>query len=319
MHLCSNCATEIIPGAKFCHRCGEKFAEKTKPCPACQQKSPLGSVFCHHCGFHFEGKNGGHEIIYQSVFPLDFNPDTLTEQVKALFFKTLRQRVLEEHDVARYSDYVERFYQSQFKDIYEVRSEQIAEDALIQWERFGQEALPELDRRLEKAFDGLLDYFIIQYCPDLNGIVLPSAILKHEHARPDKTDLREMIHDFLHFERETEVIYFDFIKMPKELLANACKNFLTANAKERVYFICDLSLKGSCKDGFALTDKGIYWKAPYDKARRVSYADLYEVKRQKDWLSINGHFFTANPALNLKLCKLLKKLRGWKPAAAVAA
>ena len=28
MHLCPNCATEIIPGAKFCHRCGEKFAEK---------------------------------------------------------------------------------------------------------------------------------------------------------------------------------------------------------------------------------------------------------------------------------------------------
>ena len=141
MHLCPNCATEIIPGAKFCHRCGEKFAEKLKPCPSCQQKSPLGSVFCHHCGFHFEGKNSGGEITYQPVFPLDFNLDTLTEQVKALFFKTLRLRVAEEHDVARYSDYVERFYQSRFLDIYEVRSEQIAEDALIQWERFGREAL----------------------------------------------------------------------------------------------------------------------------------------------------------------------------------
>ena len=32
----------------------------------------------------------------------------------------------------------------------------------------------------------------------------------------------------------------------------------------------------------------------------------------------NSHFFTANPSLNLKLYKLLKKLRGW-PAKAPAA
>ena len=60
-----------------------------------------------------------------------------------------------------------------------------------------------------------------------------------------------------------------------------------------------------------MTDRGIYWRAPFDRARKVSYQELREIKREKDWLTINGHFFTANQSLNLKLFKLLKKLRGW--------
>ena len=317
MHLCPNCAAEIIPGAKFCHRCGEKFLEKTKPCPACHEHSPLASVFCHHCGFHFEQKPL-QQSAYESVYPLDFDPDTLTEQVKALFFGSLRRRVEEEHDGARYSDYVERFYQSRFREIYSVRAEQIAEDALIQWERFGTEALPDIDRRLDTAFDGLLDYFIIQFCPDLNGVLLPPSILKYEKVQSGKTDLREMIWDFLDFEREEELFYFDFISMPQELLANVCKQFLFADRKEKVWFICDLSLKGNCKEGFAMTDRGLYWRAPFDKPRRVLYQELRDIKKDKKWMTVNGHFFNANPSLNLKLCKLLKKLRGWRPAPAVA-
>lgn len=317
MHLCPNCAAEIIPGAKFCHRCGDKFVEKTKACPACQGQSPIASVFCHHCGFHFEGKPL-RQSLYEPVYPLDFEPDTITDQVRALFFRSLRQRVEEEHNVARYSDYVERFYQSKFREIYAVRAEQIAEDALIQWERFGQEALPDIDRRISTAFEGLLDYFVIQFCPDLNGVMLSSAILKYEKVQPGKTDLSAMIRDFLDFDREDELFHFNFISMPKALLENACKHFLFAERREKVWFICDLSLKENCKEGFAMTDKGIYWRAPFDKPRSVMYYELREIKKEKDWLTINGHFFNANPSLNLKLCKLLKKLRGWRTAATVS-
>lgn len=317
MTRCPNCAAELIPGAKFCHRCGDTVVEKTKPCPACHEQSPLASVFCHHCGFHFEGKKGRFRA-YEPRYPLDFDPDTLTEQVKAMFFSSLRDRVAEEHDPARYSDYVERFYQSRFREIYAVRAEQIAEDALRRWERFGTEALPEIDRQIEHAFEGLLDYFTIQFCPDLNGVLLPSAILKYEHAAPGKTDLWRMVQDFLDFDLEEEVFYFDFIAMPEALLANACKNFLTAERREKVYFIGDLSLKGNCKEGFAMTNRGIYWRAPFDKPRRVLYRDLHAVEMGKDWITVNGHFFTANPALNLKLYKLLKKLRGWEEPAASA-
>ncbi|HAD11714.1 MAG TPA: hypothetical protein DCF33_04665 [Saprospirales bacterium] len=311
MQLCPNCAADIIPGSKFCNRCGDKISERTKPCPACQEQSPLTSVFCHHCGFHFEGRKGRVEKRYEPIFPLDFDPGTLTEQVKALFFRSLRRRVEEEHNPERYSDYVERFYQSGFREIYELRAEQIAEDALIQWRRFGSEGLPEIDQRIGRSFDGLLDFFIIQYCPDLNGVILPPAILKYEKAQYGKADLGSMIRDFLDFDREQEVFYFDFISMRGELLSNACKSFLFAERQEKVFFISDLSLKGTCKEGFALTDQAIYWRAPFDKARKCAYKEIREVKKHKDWITINNHFFTANPSLNLKLLKLLKKLYGW--------
>ena len=314
MNRCPNCAAELIPGAKFCHRCGDKVVEKTKPCPVCHEPNPIASVFCHHCGFHFEGKNAAPKT-YEPRFPLDFDPHTITEQVKTMFFRCLRGRVEEEHDPLRYSDYVERFYQSKFREVYNIRAKQIAEDAMTRWERFGTEALPEIDNRIEESFDGLLDYFTIQFCPDLNGIILPSAILRYERAEPGKTDLAQMISDFLDVDREEEVFYFDFIAIPQEYIANACKQFLFAGRREKVFFICDLSLKGNCKEGFALTDKGIYWRAPFDKPRQLAYADLQEVVKGKDWLTINGYFFTANPSLNLKLCKLLKKLRGWRPLA----
>lgn len=314
MSRCPNCAAELIPGAKFCHRCGDHVLEKTKACPVCTEANPLASVFCHHCGYHFEGKQRKARL-YEPRYPLDFDPQTITEQVKALFFRSLRDRVEEEHDPKRFSFYVDRFYESRFREIYAVRSEQIAEDAMVRWERFGTEALPDIDRHLERAFDGLLDYFTIQYCPDLNGILLPGAILKYEHAEPGKTDLGQMIRDFLDFDLEEEVIYFDFLAMPETSLANACKNFLNAERREKVYFICDLSLKGNCKEGFSMTDRGIYWRAPFDKARRVPYRELRTVEKGKDWITVNGHFFTANPSLNLKLYKLLKKLRGWEEPA----
>lgn len=311
MNLCPNCAAELIPGAKFCHRCGDKVVEKSKSCPACQEQNPLASVFCHHCGFHFEGKQH-RERVYEPQYRFDFNSDNVADQVKALFFKNLRNRVEEEHDIGRYSDYVERFYHSRFLDIYTVRAEQVAEDIHIQWERFGQEAFPEIDRRIAHAFEGLLDYFIIQYCPDLNGMRLPEAILRYEQLQSGKTDLGVMVHDFLDFEFEDEVVYVDFVAMPEHLLANACKQFLFAGRKEKVFFIADLSLKGNCKEGFAMTDQGIYWRMPFDKPRQVAYTELREIKKNKELLTINGHFFTANRSLNLKLFKLLKKLKGWR-------
>jgi hypothetical protein len=125
-----------------------------------------------------------------------------------------------------------------------------------------------------------------------------------------------MINDYLQTKNEPEVFYYDFILMPQDLLANACQSFLTADRNEKLFFICDLSLKGTCKEGFAMTNKGIYWKPQFDKARVVTYSNLSEIKREKDYLMINKFFFTVNPSVNLKVYKLLKKLRAWKETAA---
>lgn len=320
MQLCTYCASELIPGAKFCHRCGENIIEQTKDCPVCHTASPLASVFCHNCRYHFDGKEKNKAATYLPAYPLEFNPDTLTEQVKALFFKSLRFRVEEELEAAQYTHYVERFYQSNFKNIYEARAEQISEDILMHWERFGAAGLPELDRMIEDAFEGLLDYFIIQFCPDLNGVILPPVILRYEKAQAARTDLGLMVRDYLNFEQENDLkLYFDFIRMPETALNNAIKYFLHADKGERVFFVCDMTLKGTCREGFALTDKGIYWRNSFEKPRKVLYKDLRELKRQKQWVLINGNFFSVNPCFNLKMLKLLKKLRAWsalpKPAA----
>ncbi|MFN7830395.1 MAG: zinc ribbon domain-containing protein [Bacteroidota bacterium] len=316
MNLCSNCAAEIIPGSRFCNRCGDKIADRTKECPVCTHKGPVSSVFCHHCGYHFEGQRHKCESsLFEPRYSINFKGSaSLTEQVKALFFKQLRKRVEEEHDPRKYADYVERFYQSRFREIYELRSQQIADDIGRFWLQFGSEGLPEIDIRLETAFEGLLDYLIIQFCTDLNGVLLPSAILNYEKVNPGRTDLWKMIRDFMDFEFEDEAFYFDFIGMRSDLLANACRSFLAADAKERVYFICDLSLRGNCKEGFAMTNKALYWKSVLDKPRMVSYSDLENVRVEKEWITVNGHFFNANRSLNLKMCKLLKKLKGWKTA-----
>lgn len=309
MNVCPKCAVEAIPGAKFCHRCGDNIIERTKTCPACHGDNPLSSVFCHHCGFHFDGQKS---TVYHPKYPIDYTQPDLTGQVKALFFASLRERVDQEHDISRYSEFVERFYQSKFKEVYEVRSAQISTDTATRYNRFGDASLPEIDRRLEHSFEGLLDYFIIQFCSDLHGYVLPEAILRHEQARPGKTDLKTMIADYLDFDHEQEMVYTNFVTMQSDYLVNACKNYLFAQRREKVFFILDLSIKGNCKEGFAMTDKGLYWKMPFDKAKSVQYVDINAVKKEKEWILFNGEFFTANARLNLKMCKLMKKLKGWK-------
>ena len=61
-----------------------------------------------------------------------------------------------------------------------------------------------------------------------------------------------------------------------------------------------------------MTNECIYWKMPFEKAQRVYFKNLEEIKRQEDWITINGIFFNANKSLNLKIMRLLKKLRDWK-------
>ncbi|MBK9014898.1 MAG: hypothetical protein IPM82_12930 [Saprospiraceae bacterium] len=48
---------------------------------------------------------------------------------------------------------------------------------------------------------------------------------------------------------------------------------------------------------------------PFEKKQRVYYKNLEEIKRQEDWITINGIFFNGSKTLNLKLLRLLKKLR----------
>jgi len=71
----------------------------------------------------------------------------------------------------------------------------------------------------------------------------------------------------------------------------------------------DQSLLGNLKNGFALTDSGLYWKSLLQPNHAVFFKDLRPVTTEEKSLRINDHFFDAGRRLNLKLALLLEKLR----------
>ncbi len=270
---CVNCQTELPPGARFCFHCGVKQPPEPPPRPAEAPRLDLrGNV---------------------------------EQQVVDQFFEALRRRLEQEHDPERYPEYAERLYASGFRDMLQRRAEQLAA-------HLARLEAPEgrtVNQRLEATNDELLDYFIIHHCQDLNPIPLPEAILKYQQAEWETVDLYQMVLDYLQLDKEEETYYTDFLKMPIDMLRNAGKSFLFPDKNERILLICDQTLFGTGKDGFAFTERAIYWKAQLEKAREVEFFALREILRKEDWITINGYFFNVNPSLNLKILKLLRRIR----------
>ena len=61
-----------------------------------------------------------------------------------------------------------------------------------------------------------------------------------------------------------------------------------------------------------MTERAIYWRAHLEKARQVPYSNLRTIDRKKDWITINDHFFNVKESINLKMLKLLKKIKRLK-------
>lgn len=256
---------------KHCHHCGTVLPEAAK--------------FCHNCGKP--------QIPQSNEDSTVFEKDGSTEkEFINLFFQMLRQRVEETFSSDQFQAYSEMVYQSGFRDTLYRRAAQYAEKP--------EDPTPIL-------LD-LLDFFIIHFCKKLNHVYFPEAILKYQNLKPDQIDLFKMALDYLDFANESETFYTDFLTMPLEKLRNAGKFFLFPEKEERILLICDQSFFGSCKEGFALTEKAIYWKAYLQTARKVAFKELKEIKREKEWITINGHFFNVSLPINLKLLMLLRKL-----------
>jgi len=269
MKLCINCRTELPDEAKFCYNCGLPQPQVGEP---------------------------------KAEYELDLK-QAISPQIVDLFFKALQKRIREEHNAEQHQDYVELLYKVGFRESVQLRADQMTRT--IQQEELETSARQQL---LEDSFEGLMDYFIIHYAKNLNTIELPEVILKYEGLSLKQIDLFQLIMDYLHFEVEEETLYTDFFQMPPKKVRNASNSFLFADANERIFFICDQSILGSCKEGFAMTEQALYWKMPTQKAERVYYDKIREVKKEKNWLMINGMFFNVNPSINLKMMKLLKKL-----------
>ena len=277
-------------------------------CPKCQTVLPPGARFCFHCGASQEAVPGQEQKPEPKPM-VDMKGD-LEKQLVGLFFQALRRRVEEEHRPEQYQAYSERLYESGFRDTVYRKSAHLSEE-LRRLEGEGSATPREVNRRIRRLFEEQLDYFIIHHCQDINEVHLSESILRWQGVSIDDVSLFQLVLDYLDFGNEPdEKVYTDFLKMPVDKLKNAGRFFLFPERDERILLICDQSLLGGCKEGFALTDRAFYWKAQLQTARKVLYRNLESVRREKDWLLINGHFFHASYSLDLKLMKLLKKLKG---------
>ncbi len=259
-----------------------------KTCSRCHTALPVGARFCHHCGAKVEEPR-----------PASAAPGP--GEIAASFFALLQERVAEEQDPADLDHYMRRFRESDFQRTFDIRVEQLAGEIRSFSEK---KAMAYLSPRLAD----LCDYFIIHYCRDINRIFIPEAVLQYQLTDSGRPETYRMVMDFLHLESEPETVYANLLEMPVDKLRNASKAFLTPEKNEPIFFICDLSLLGNCKEGFAMTDRALYWKAPLERARKIFYADVEEVKKEGGWLSINGMFFHASETLNVRMLKLLRKL-----------
>ncbi len=284
--------------AIFSTHCRKEFMKK---CQSCETELPFEAKFCFNCG--------APQAEATLREPILFEPGTdLTQRIIDQFFPALRLRIKEEMAGSDYAQYAERVYESGFRDLLHRRAGTIA-DKIEQSHEEGLIDQQAIDYWIEKFNSELLDYFLIRHCQDLNPIALPEAILRYQDATWPGVHLFEMVLDYLDFAQEKEVVYTDFLIMPMEKLKNASKSFLFPAPKEKILLICDQSLFGSCKEGFALTERGLYWKAHLEKPQQVRFDNIMRVENSKEWITINGFFFNVNSRLNLKMMKLLKKIK----------
>lgn len=310
MKKCSNCQTSLLPNARFCHNCGAKVVFKENiTCPHCQTTNPKNAAFCKSCGYFFNKKKSP-QSSYIPIYQLDFQEtNSIAPTLEEYFFEAFKKNIKEEQDPQKYPLYRERFQEADFSKNFDLRINQLAEEAYSIHSKQEEDALQKIDQRITFSFNNLLDHFIILYCKDLNITLLSEDILNHHHVKKEATDLQSLILDYLDLENEKEEFYIDFVKMPVSKLRNSSKAFLFPEKDEKILLITDQTIFGSCKEGFALTEKGIYWKAHFEKAKKVFFADLHSIKKEKEWITINGHFFNVNPSVNIKMMKLLRKIK----------
>lgn len=163
--------------------------------------------------------------------------------------------------------------------------------------------------RRRNTFADLTEYFIVETAGDLSGNVLPQRLLRHQSVNWQTADLFKLVMDYLDFPSEAETIYTDFVTMSSRALKNATRSFLHAAKDERVFFICDQSLISQAKNGFAVTDAGIYWKNVLQPAGAATFTTMREPRLEQGHVIIEGQFFDAGARLNLKIAVLLDKLR----------
>ncbi len=269
-----------------------------KVCPQCKFQLPDHARFCLNCGAE-------QAMVSGTLPPEQINwGAAVAPQVFDRLQSRLADRVIAEQAENRINDYQERLYRSGYREVVQRRIEQW----VVEWQEKSATDRVAAPQSMRYLIDDLLDFFFIIHCGDLNQVVLPEAILRHQQKTGDDTDAKDLALDFLDFDREEERVYSDFITLPVKKIRNAGKYFLFPERDEKIWFICDQSLLGNAKEGFAMTEKALYWKSGLQGAQRVYYRKLFLLQREKEWLLINDLYFNATPSLNTKMIWLLRRL-----------
>ncbi len=269
-----------------------------KNCPQCQIALPDEARFCMNCG--------ARQVVVAGTLPpeqLDWNGEVEHQAFDRLMSR-LRSRVEAEQDATKVPTYQERLYSSGYRETVQRRLTQWVEE----WRSKTPEEKAGAPEALRYLLDDLLDFFFIIHCADLNTVALPEVMLSYQRRPLSEIDAAKMAMDFLDFEREEERVYTNFIELPVKKIRNAGKYFLFPEREERIWFICDQSLLGNARKGFAMTEKALYWKSGLQGAQRVYYHKLFSLKREQEWLLINDLYFNATPSLNTKMIWLLRRL-----------
>jgi hypothetical protein len=293
----------LAPGAGACSFCGVPALEETVHCPACGTENNLQESVCGRCGqpLFREAKSSGD---FEDLFGQERRQAVAREWMDR-FLLAFERRLAEEVHPSRHADYSERLRHSPFYRQAELRLGQLAEMNL-------DAAPPDSDRNrvMQVAFEDLLDFFIVLHCRDLNEVTFQETILRWQGLPLEDIRLADMVADHLDFGAEFDRVYTEFVSMPPDKLKNAASAFLFPQKKETIFFISNLSLLGNFREGYAMTDQCLYWKMPMEKSQRVYYRNLEEIRRQAGgWITVNGIFFDAGTGINLKMIRLLKRLR----------
>jgi hypothetical protein len=336
---CQHCGSKLLKNAKFCHSCGEAVMLRMEACQACSTLNPIHAAFCIGCGDalhedeeqeerkkHSEKQRKNKEDfqkakasqeekpdketrIYKPIFQVPFSDElALEESIKSYFFQALRSRVIEISDEKKYSEYVQTFYDSGFNFYFSQRQKKLIRELQQVPYLHPEDADYQVDILIDDAFEAILNRFTTSHTRALNDWQ-PPDVTRWELIKKEDLNLEKMIFDYLDVDTNDEKHYTNFLTMPMPKLKNAWKSFLFATQAEMPLVISDQTVFGSCKEGYAITNKGIYWKAAFNTPNRFYFEELYDIRKEQDWININGQYFHINQKMNYKLLRLLKKLR----------
>ena len=300
---CASCGTELPRKARFCHNCGTpQAAEVAEPPPPATEVLELA------------------ELPTEQPEPSEPLGEKIVEEIESSQVaedETISLSDLKNRFIDNLLATVPRYFGESATANYRAR---LAQDD--EFQRVRDASLSSLHRwlataagrgmregRIEDTLADLTEYFLVESAGDLHGGTFPQRLLRHQSVPADTLNVFQVVTDYLNFNEETDVVYTDFITMPGRALRNATQTFLFAAKRERILFICDQSLIGQAKNGFAMTDEGMYWKNIFQPPGRVSYRQLQPPKMENGHLLLNGQYFDAGGRLNLKMVLLLDRLR----------